>query len=193
MIPAMALVAALAVAQAAFAAPVTSGAKVPPGRKSSAIRVEKSVDATSVLPGTEVTYGYRVTNAGDLVLLDVVLTDDKLGRVGALEFLAPGESRSFTRKAVISNNTLNVVEAVGRDATGRMVTDSDRILIEVFLPLTGAGDEPTEGAIAAGSLDGGQGPAAARLVGATSLLGAVALAGAAARRWLRERGASRSE
>jgi predicted small lipoprotein YifL len=43
------------------------------------IAIEKTCDVSTAYPGDNVTYTYRVSNAGDVPLSDILVTDDKIG------------------------------------------------------------------------------------------------------------------
>jgi uncharacterized protein affecting Mg2+/Co2+ transport len=101
-----------------------------------ALSVTKSVDPSEILAGESVTYTFVVTNTGDVVLTDVVLTDDKLGVVGTIASLAPGASATFTNTVVLEESTTNVVVATARDPLGNEVTDTDDAFVDVALPFT---------------------------------------------------------
>ena len=47
--------------------------------------------------GSPVTWSYEVKNTGNVVLTNVVVTDDKLGQIGTIPSLAVGETETFTK------------------------------------------------------------------------------------------------
>jgi uncharacterized repeat protein (TIGR01451 family) len=100
------------------------------------IEVTKTPATTEILVGETVIYTYVVTNVGDVDLYDVVLTDDKLGVVGTLEYLAVGESEEFTASAVLNEPTTNVVMAVGVDEFQHEVSDEATAFVDVGLPFS---------------------------------------------------------
>jgi cysteine-rich repeat protein len=59
-----------------------------------------------------VTYTYDITNNGDN-LINVVVNDDKLGFIGEIALLTTGETRTFTRTAVVSVTTTNTATVSG--------------------------------------------------------------------------------
>src|SRR5581483_10906800 len=62
-----------------------------------AITIVKSANPISVEPGQDVTYTYVVTNTGDTVLTDVIVTDDMLGTIATIAKLGVGESKSVSK------------------------------------------------------------------------------------------------
>jgi uncharacterized repeat protein (TIGR01451 family) len=119
---------------------VTDNAFVDVDVINSAIQVAKTSDAPEdgVLPGTIVLYTYAVTNTGDTTLTTVAVSDDKLGDVGSVGTLAPGDSATLTASAVLDSSVTNVGSASGVDILGRTVTGTDQLTVRVFLP----GDSP---------------------------------------------------
>ncbi|TLM97702.1 MAG: DUF11 domain-containing protein, partial [Actinobacteria bacterium] len=101
-----------------------------------AIDVTKAASPSAIIAGDTVTYTYVVTNIGDVPLVNVVLTDDKLGQVGTVANLPVGASQTFTSSAVLSVPTTNTVTAVGSDQYGHQVSDSANAFVEVALPFT---------------------------------------------------------
>lgn len=83
---------------------------------------------------TEVVYSYVVRNIGETTLSGLVVSDDKLGEIGKVELLAPGASMTFTKSAVISNDTVNIATITGTPSA------SDGTPIEGFEPVTGTDD-----------------------------------------------------
>ena len=47
--------------------------------------------------GSPVTWSYEVKNTGNVVLTNVVVTDDKLGQIGIIASLAVGETKTLTK------------------------------------------------------------------------------------------------
>lgn len=87
------------------------------------ISIAKSASPTSGTPGTPVTYTYVVTNTGDASLAPVVVTDDKLGTIGTIPSLDPGQSATLTRASTIGNAAVtNVGTATGTDPLGDPVS-----------------------------------------------------------------------
>ncbi|TLM97701.1 MAG: hypothetical protein FDZ75_03985, partial [Actinobacteria bacterium] len=90
------------------------------------IHVAKVASASAVLAGGAVTYTYTVTNTGDTPLVNVVVTDDKLGQIGTVASLAAGASQTFTKSTTLAVTTTNVVTATGVDVLGRTLSDTAR-------------------------------------------------------------------
>jgi hypothetical protein len=81
-----------------------------------------------------VTYTYVVTNTGDTTLLNVSVDDDKLGHVGDIPSLAPGQSVTLTKDAVLgeAGQLTNIGTAVGTDQLGAQVQDTDDETVSVI-------------------------------------------------------------
>ncbi|MCL2503953.1 MAG: hypothetical protein FWE94_05015 [Coriobacteriia bacterium] len=104
--------------------------------RKSGISVTKTSDAPKggVPYGSKVTYTYIVKNVGKITLYDVVATDNKLGIVGRVAKLEPGESVTFTKTTILNETTTNIVVAIGKDKDGNIVRDDDTVTVETFLP-----------------------------------------------------------
>lgn len=105
-----------------------------------AIRIVKTASPTSVAPEGTVTYTYKVTNTGDVILTDVKVTDDKLGDVCTIGTLDVGQTKTCTKNFVTPANLAapidNVGTATGRDPTGVDVEDMDTATVGVVLATT---------------------------------------------------------
>lgn len=99
------------------------------------ITLVKTANPVSGNPGDTVVYTYVVTNTGDTTLLDVTVTDDKLGAVGSIASLAPGASRTFSKSTVLAaaGSVVNIGTASGEDVLGKRVTDTDPATVTVVL------------------------------------------------------------
>lgn len=101
------------------------------------IRIVKTANPLSGQPGDEVTYTYVVTNTGDTTLFDISVDDDKLGHIGDIPSLEPGESATLTKDTTLPNDAgllTNVAVAVGTDELGEEVDDDDDAVVTVVLP-----------------------------------------------------------
>lgn len=99
-----------------------------------AIDVQKFGAPSPALQGAPVTYTYIVTNTGDVPLVNVQLVDDKLGVVGTVALLPPGESRTFSVTETLTETTTNVVTASAADEFGHPVSDTASVTVDVFAP-----------------------------------------------------------
>lgn len=100
-----------------------------------AIDIETHSDAapSGVPAGTSVTYTFVVTNIGDVVLHDAAVTDSEFGAIGTiLGDLAPGETRSLTHTAVLSETTEDIATVIASDVYGRQATDSSKCSVAVL-------------------------------------------------------------
>ncbi|MCW8830448.1 MAG: DUF11 domain-containing protein, partial [Gammaproteobacteria bacterium] len=85
-----------------------------------------STDPLDVVAGTEVNYCYEVSNTGDTDLVNVAVTDDKLGAIGNIPSLLIGASQTIKSGAVaIPVDTDNIGTANGEDVNGFPVNDND--------------------------------------------------------------------
>jgi plastocyanin len=92
-----------------------------------AISVVKSGPATATA-GQTVTYGFKVTNTGDIALSNVQVSDDKLGAVGTIPALAVGESTTLTKDFTVPAGQTaidNTVTACGSDVLSLQVCATD--------------------------------------------------------------------
>jgi hypothetical protein len=84
--------------------------------------------------GNNVTYGYKVTNNGDLVN-NISLVDDKLGTISSQPFsLAKGASQTFSKAASLTVTTTNTATASGTLAAGQACSASDSVTVTVQGP-----------------------------------------------------------
>ncbi|PKP52473.1 MAG: hypothetical protein CVT90_02630, partial [Candidatus Altiarchaeales archaeon HGW-Altiarchaeales-3] len=104
------------------------------------INIVKTADQTIVLPGTNVTYTYTLTNTGDVSITNVVVTDDKCspvtyqsGDTNIDSALDTNETWTYTCTATITEDTTNVGTATGETPTGN-VTDNDTADVDVINP-----------------------------------------------------------
>ena len=89
--------------------------------------------------GDTATYTYKVTNTGLATLVNVIVTDDKLGTIGTIASLAPGASATLTASAQLTEDTTNIgtVTATPTTKSGDpipgvpSVTDEDNAVVLV--------------------------------------------------------------
>jgi len=102
----------------------------PPPVKTAKITIKKSADRATASLGDTITYTYTATNSGEVALLSVNATDDKLGAISlGKDVLAPGESTSGSAEVVVSSDhfpgpIVNTVTVSGQTEDGSQVTDS---------------------------------------------------------------------
>lgn len=151
-----------------------------------ALRVEAVPDSGT--PGTRITFRYEVTNTGDETLVEVAVTDDVVGEVGAVDELRPGRTVRFTAQIVLRGAPIrNVAVATATAAGGREVEARDVATVTVVgEAAAGSGGGP---ALSGGGLAFTGAPAAAAggAAGFLALTGSVLLALSRGRRTGRAR------
>ena len=76
--------------------------------------------------GSPVTWSYEVKNTGNVVLTNVVVTDDKLGQIGTIASLAVGETETLTKDGIaVEGQYSNTGTAAGKPPIGPDVTATD--------------------------------------------------------------------
>jgi uncharacterized repeat protein (TIGR01451 family)/LPXTG-motif cell wall-anchored protein len=102
-----------------------------------ALELTKTASATSVAVSDTVTFTYVITNTGDALLRNVVVSDDVLGVIAVVPSLAPGESatRAKAMSVTASSPATNVGTATGTDVLGRQVSSSAAATITIVLGL----------------------------------------------------------
>ena len=93
------------------------------------LAILKTASPDCIVSGTVVTYTYVVTNSGQTVLTNVLVTDDKIGDIGTIQVLNPGQSVSLTKTSPIQNDTINV----GTATAGTLVA-TDTASVDVVHP-----------------------------------------------------------
>jgi uncharacterized repeat protein (TIGR01451 family)/LPXTG-motif cell wall-anchored protein len=119
----------------------TGSASVPVTDVAPVVALAKVADATSVAPGTAVTYTYTATNPGPEPLVEVTVTDDKCSPVvfvggdtstdGALD---NGESWTYTCTATLTGRTVNTATVVAVDDEGTEARNTATATVEVTDP-----------------------------------------------------------
>jgi uncharacterized repeat protein (TIGR01451 family) len=106
------------------------------------IEVEKSAPG-QVHAGDTVTYTFKVTNTGDVDLVDVAVVDDEFGAVGTIASLVVGESKTISKDFVVpgvnsgpdcDEGHYNVATATGVDPLQDTVSDTDDHCAEIIDP-----------------------------------------------------------
>ncbi len=69
-----------------------------------AVEFSRSVSSEYVQAGEQVALTYRVVNAGNVPLTDLVVSDPLIGDVGALAELAPGQKHTFTTRVSVDRD-----------------------------------------------------------------------------------------
>ena len=100
-----------------------------------AISIKKTADPASISVSGSVTYTFVITNTGDAVLHNVLVTDDILGAIGSVGSLDPGESVTMAKTVDVDASTppTNIGTVVGTDILGETVTANDTATISVVL------------------------------------------------------------
>jgi hypothetical protein len=81
----------------------------------------------------DVTYIYTVENTGTVPALNVIVTDDKLGKIGStIDSLGPGGMKTFTKTVPIEDDTTNVATVTGETSGGTSCTDTDSVTVTVL-------------------------------------------------------------
>jgi len=101
-----------------------------------AIAVDKTADDYSIYRGDTVTYTYEVTNAGNIELSGITLTDDKVSPVyvsgddgnGLLDLT---ETWIYTATAAPTNTITNTATVKGTDPLGKVVSATDSVTVVV--------------------------------------------------------------
>ena len=65
----------------------------------------KTVDDSTPTVGQTVTFTYVVTNTGDTTLFGVDVVDDKLGEIGTIDEVKPGDSATLTKTMLVAANS----------------------------------------------------------------------------------------
>jgi len=103
------------------------------------IRVQLTSSPSDLFAGDTVTFGYKVTNLGDVTLTDVSVVDGNLGSIGHIASLEAGESKSFSQDATVdlSTDTSRWARAEGTDPLELTVSDRDDLDLAISaLPTT---------------------------------------------------------
>jgi len=104
------------------------------------ISIVKTANPLSGGPGDPVTYTYVVKNtSSDTTLYNVVVTDDKLGNIGTIAVLNPGQSVTLHKSTTLPTTAgalTNVGTATGHDILNKNVSAHDNATVTVVLAIT---------------------------------------------------------
>ncbi|MBK7234870.1 MAG: hypothetical protein IPI02_04260 [Sterolibacteriaceae bacterium] len=67
-------------------------------------------------PGKQVNYRYGVTNTGSTTASGISVVDDKLGAIGSIASVQPGQTKTLTKTTLIGQTTTNVATATADGA-----------------------------------------------------------------------------
>jgi len=105
------------------------------------IEIVKEANPSVIHSGDLVTYIYAVTNAGNVPLKNVVVTDDKLGVVyyvsGDVDgdgWLDLDETWIFNATANPTQDVCNIGTVTAEDELGKQVSDNDKVCVDVINP-----------------------------------------------------------
>lgn len=103
-----------------------------------AIQLSKTVAPPVIVNGETVTYTFRITNSGNIVLTSVTLFDDHLGQLGSPQTLAPNGTVTLVRTATPQVDVTNMATVTGshpRGTVSAQATASVKVNHRVFLPV----------------------------------------------------------
>jgi uncharacterized repeat protein (TIGR01451 family) len=103
---------------------------------SSQIRIVKSPDLQTVVKGGTVTFTISVTNTGQAVLTNVIVTDTLAPTCNnaTIGNLNPGQSVSYQCSTTANSDFTNVANVTGTPPEGPPVGDSDSAVVDVLEP-----------------------------------------------------------
>jgi uncharacterized repeat protein (TIGR01451 family) len=107
------------------------------------VAIAKTAAPTSGNPDDQITYTYVVTNTGTADLLDLVVRDDRLGKVGEAGFLGIGNDVTFHAGATLPAEGASVVNVGTVEAStpdGERCTASDDAVVTIVS--SGGGGNP---------------------------------------------------
>ncbi|OPZ44281.1 MAG: von Willebrand factor type A domain protein [Euryarchaeota archaeon ADurb.BinA087] len=101
-----------------------------------AIAIDKTADSYAIYRGDSVTYTYEVSNAGNIALSNVMLTDDKetatyVSGDDGNGVLDTSETWVYTAAAVPTNTIVNTATVEGTDPLGKVVYATDTVEVVV--------------------------------------------------------------
>jgi uncharacterized repeat protein (TIGR01451 family) len=91
------------------------------------------VEHLGITAATVVTYCFKVTNTGDLPLLNVKIVDEQLGYTNVVGTISVGQSAIRAVSALVTGSVTNVARAEGKPQTGILVT-TDGAVVGMYSP-----------------------------------------------------------
>ena len=123
-----------------------------------AIYVSKSATPDSLIGTGTVTYTYIVTNAGNVALSNITVTDDKVspvtyvsGDTNSDSLLQPGETWVYTATSTLGATTTNVATAVGANETTATATATVTVVVTAPAPAVHVVKTASPGALTRGA------------------------------------------
>ncbi|MCP4540225.1 MAG: Cys-Gln thioester bond-forming surface protein [Chloroflexi bacterium] len=116
-----------------------------------AIQVIETVTPGTIYSGDTVTWEIVVTNTGDDLLTNVILTDTNGHNYGDSFTLTVGTSVTFTYTTNPNDDVTNPVTAIGQDSLGGTVSDDDTASVHVINPGLDVVETVTPGTIYSGN------------------------------------------
>lgn len=100
------------------------------------IKIEKTVSPESICAGQSVDYSYKITNNGDLDLINIALTDNQLGGITLPKTtLIPMEYMTVTvEDVVLYEDTTNIATVTAETCDEQDVTDESQAFVDVLIP-----------------------------------------------------------
>jgi len=98
------------------------------------INIIKTVSPETIFLGDTATWNITVENTGDVILTDVIVTDDNMGVLGSMITLLPGEIIYFEYTTSPLQTILNTAIVEGKDPIGGIVSDTDSARVIVLIP-----------------------------------------------------------
>ncbi|MHC1630710.1 MAG: COG1361 family protein [Methanotrichaceae archaeon] len=104
---------------------ISDSAKVLIKTVSPEISLDVKPSEVKACAGKNVNISCFITNSGDDPLTDVVLFEERLGVVGRMDRLEPGDCKAITRKISADSNSTLKFKVKGTDSKGKIWTDTD--------------------------------------------------------------------
>jgi hypothetical protein len=88
-------------------------------------------NACEIIAGSTVTYSYKVTNVGDVNILNVKVSDDDIGFVGEIEKIETDKSERVQTKVLVFEDVTNTATVTGTTAEGVECRGTDSVTVTV--------------------------------------------------------------